>query len=608
MRFPFFGISPEHFDKGIEPACAINDAGLVVEIHKAEGLVGWLFWRLGQVHGTSLRWTAHEKKKYDDGYNPSVAVTNENVVLEVHDTGGASPNCWSRVGRVTNNKIEWRSGKKYDGGRDPTVAVNRHGVVVEVHKREIGSKLFWSVGRLEGTTLTWTGHNNKKFAEGEYPSIAINDGGYVVLVYTYDLELYCSLGRVVDRRIDWLSNEKYTKGWNASVTLTNDNYVYEVHQKDGNIYQRSGRIQGNGIVWFDMFGNGEMDCYFDDGTWPQIASNGRHAVHTHISENIWFFHGNTSLIFDRASWMEDHLNVLGSRSLSQIVIPASHDAGMYLGGFSFATLGKTQDLNVLGQLMGGVRYFDLRPQAKKNEVFVLHHGEGFFNVEGANLTDVLTQIATFMQNHRELVVLKISHYEDFSQTAFTNMCNQITTAIGTWLCPRPPAGTRLANVPINHFIGRQGAVLVVCGGSYTVPAGTEGIYVYRDWDSGSPEEGDLTVFDQYSDTTDFDTMAYSTAADKEVSGLQRGQLQKFKNFDGKCLKKPEVPCDLFLLSWTLTPTTAVWPYSRLANKALVDNLTGLGANAAGRIVNVLYVDYSEYSRAADVALERNGLI
>jgi len=45
--------------------------------------------------------------------------------------------------------------------------------------------------------------------------------------------------------------------------------------------------------------------------------------------------------------------------LKQLALPASHDSGMYLGGL--ATLGKTQDLSIYGQLADGIRYFDLRP-------------------------------------------------------------------------------------------------------------------------------------------------------------------------------------------------------------------------------------------------------
>jgi hypothetical protein len=620
MRYPFFGISPDQYDVGEQPAIAMNAAGAVVEIHKTQGPVGWLYWWVGQVDGTTLRWTGHDTNKYDEGFNPSVALTNDNVVLEVHDSGGVL-NTWYRTGKLVGNKIDWSVGehKKYDGGRDPTVAVNRNGVVVEVHNREVGSPMYWSLGSLSGTKLSWK-TQGKKYTEGYNPSVAINSSGLVVEVHDYDNKLHYWIGQVSGDKINWLGNGQYDSGVCPSVTLTDDGYVFEVHQSQGipplisgkTVWQRVGRVNGGRIDWIDIFGNGQLSNYYDDGFVPQIASNGKQAVQVHTSEVIWTMHANASLVIDRASWMQDHLNILGTKTLRDIAFPASHDAGMYLGGFDFAILGKTQDLNIYGQLADGVRYFDLRPQYKTDGTIVLHHGSGVLNVEGAKLSDVLDQIARFMNaGHRELAVLKFSHYEDFSQDAFTKMCDLITQKIGTWLYAGPPAGKRLADVPLNDYLAARGTALVVCDSNgttqYQPPAGSKGFYVYRDWYADHPEQGNLTVFDIYSNTMDFDTMAFSKDPDKEFPSVPRGQLPKFEVFNGKCQKNANVPCDLFLLSWTLTPPTAVWTVARLADKRLVDVVGPVGRNASGRVINALYLDYVEYARGTDLALVRNGL-
>lgn len=624
MRYPFFGVSPDQYDVGEQPSIAINNAGVVVEVHKTQGPVGWLYWWVGQVDGTSLRWTGHDTDKFDEGFNPSVALTNDNVVLEVHDSGGVL-NCWYSTGKVVGNKIDWKAGehKKYDGGRDPTVAVNRNGVVVEVHNREVGSPLYWSVGQLSGTKLSWK-TQGKKFSEGYHPSIAINANGLVVLTYDLDYKLHYWIGQISGGTLNKIGEGQYDSGVNPSITLTDDNYVFEVHQSEGlpplisgkTVWQRVGRVNGSRIDWIDVFGNGKQSNYYDDGQVPQIASNGKQAVQVHASEVVWTMHANASLIIDRASWMQDHLGTLGTKTLRDIAVPASHDAGMYLGGFDFAILGKTQDLNIYGQLADGVRYFDLRPQYKKDGTIVLHHGSGVFNVEGAKLTEVLDQIAKFMgEGHRELAVLKFSHYEDFSQDAFTKMCNLITQKIGTWLYAGSPAGKRLAEIPLNDYLATRGTALVVCdsaedgkGVQYQPPAGAKGFYVYRDWYAEKPGQGNLTVFDIYSDTELFDVMAYSTGPDKTHPSVPRGQLPKFDVFNGKCQNDVNVPCDLFLLSWTLTPPTAVWTLARLADKKLVDVVGPIGKNQAGRVINMMYVDYSEYARATDLAFVRNGLV
>lgn len=629
MRYPFFGISPDSYSEGKWSSVAMSGNGAVVSIHESvenkgkKVKTGWLMARVGQVEGTTLRWLSGDKK-FDDGFNPAVAVTDNGVVLEVHDSGGISPNVWYTTGRLSGNTIDWKAGehKKYDGGRDPTVAVNKSGVVVEVHSREVAGPLFWSVGKLDGTKMKWTGHDKKKFDDGYNPSIAINSSGLVVEMHDSGMgKLWYWIGQVKGDKIEWIGHEEYDSGVKPSVSLTDDGHVFEMHQAqaipplfDGTtLWQRYGKVNGKKIEWLDVFGNG-VSNYVDDGIVPAIASNGKQAVHTHSSENFPNLHADASLVIDRASWMQDHLGKLGGKTLREIAVPASHDAGMYLGGFSFSTLGKTQDLSIFGQLKDGVRYFDLRPQYKsKSGEIVLHHGSGVFNVEGAKLADVLDQIARFMkEGHRELAMFKFSHYEDFTQDGYTKMCNLITQKVGTWLYAGPPAGRRLADVPLNDYLATRGTALMLFDKDgdkqYAFPPGAKGLYVYREWSSEHAAQGDLVVFDIYSDTMDFDVMAYSTKPDKDYPMVPRGQLPKFNYYNGKCLKVPEVTCDLFLLSWTLTPPTAVWTVARLADKHLVDVVGPLGKNPAGLSMNLLYLDYVEYARATDLCLLRNGLV
>lgn len=628
MRYPFFGIAPNDYAEGKWPAIALNAGGVVVEMHdsvknkskKTED--GKLVARVGKADGTTLRWTGPEFIT-GDGFNPGVALTADNVVLQLFNTSGVDSDCWYRTGRVSGSTINWSGGehKKYDGGRDPCVAVNRSGVVVEVHSREVAGPLFWSVGQLNGTTMKWTGHDKKKFATGFNPSVAINSSGTVVEVHDTGVSLIYRVGRVNGSKIDWLGHAEYDTGVKPSVALTDDGYVFEVHQAqalpplfDGfTVWQRYGKVNGGRIDWIDVFGNG-LSNYYDAGAVPAIASNGRQAVQTHESEVAATLHANACLVIDRASWMQDHLNQLGAKTLRGVCMPASHDAGMYLGGLSFSTFGKTQDLNIYGQLAAGVRYFDLRPQYKKDGTLVLHHGEGTLNVEGAKLADVLDQIARFMrEGHRELAVLKFSHYETFTQDAFTKMCDMIQQKIGAWLYAGPPAGKRLADIPLNDYLSQRGTALVVCDHNkntqYKPPAGAKGFFVYRDWGAEKPEEGDLIVFDIYSNTIDFDTMAFSREADPDpkYKALPRGQIPKFEGYNGKCQLKPSVACDLFLLSWTLTPPTAVWTLARIADKNMVETVGPVGVNGHGKIVNLMYVDYAEYARGADLAIIRNGL-
>ena len=605
----FFGISPGPYDQGVTPSIAINRGKTVVEVHKSQGNSG-LWWRLGGVSGVSLAWRGHGTVNDDGGYNPSVALNEQGVVVEAHDSGHGT--LWYWTGQVSGNSIAWKDHGEYDDGVDPTVAVNQHGVVVEVHKSQGNSGLWWWVGQLTGTSLKWTGHASLKDDDGYNPSVAINNSGLVVEVHDSGHgTLWYWIGQVQGTTINWYGHAQYDTGSNPSVSLSDDGTVYEVHIGTNQLWQRIGRVVDNTIQWIDWLGTGAVSYYYDDGVQPQIACSGGTGVQVHSSENFTDLFANASLVFDRADWMADNLGVIGGKALRQLALPASHDSGMYLGGL--AVFGKTQDLNIYSQLAYGVRYFDLRPKYTGGE-FILYHGP----IDGPKLTDVLAQIRSFFAGgHRELAILKFSHYDGFDQSVFTTFCQLLqnkTTGIGDWLYySAPPLQPRLADRSLQTYLAARGTALVVCDGAWNFPStpSPSGLFRYRDWQANDPQNGDLTVFDIYSDTTSFETMATST--EPSDYNLPRGQLPKFlgnppsyQGFSGTCLNNAAVPCDLFLLSWTLTPPTDVWDYSRLANKELVDYLAPVGANRFGKIANLLYTDYVEYSRSVDVAVVRNG--
>jgi len=175
---------------------------------------------------------------------------------------------------------------------------------------------------------------------------------------------------------------------------------------------------------------------------------------------------------------------------------------------------------------------------------------------------------------------------------------------------------------MQDLIGNGSRVLVVCDECPPqLETGLAGIYSYRDWWSGDPQNGDLTVFDCFSDTTDLNDMMTSVAQNKkepsasQVPGLPRGQIPKFKGpgatsqydgFDGWCYNDTNVQCDLFMLSWTLTPWTGVWRVARTANAALASNMPD-SLNQYSQSINLINLDYVEYARATDIVFLANSL-
>lgn len=393
-----------------------------------------------------------------------------------------------------------------------------------------------------------------------------------------------------------------------------------------------------------------------------------------------------------ANWMRDNYDKLKDKTLKQLVLPASHDAGMYLGpttadyaavalgpagmaaycaASDCSFLGRAQDLDIYGQLSYGVRYFDLRPRYTiLTHELVIHH-----TVSGPPVSAVLADVNRFFkEGHRELVILKFSAYNRFDQDVFNQLCSLIQdrrNGLGDYLIvPQnlpggyqrcdygnclEHLGPRLADRPLSAYLGQgrdRGAILVFCDGKpekgtdgkpekgtgtdFQIPdwpgmgQGVAGIYRYRDWYALDAERGDLTVFDVYSNTEDLDEMRDGMKPDpsgltqRTGDPLPQGQLPKFDKFDGYCQNEvpvvggsARVPCDLFLLSWALTPhwttsvTTvggAVRDIARPANAALVDSLARVPLkNKYGQIINLLYTDYVADSHSMDVALLRNGL-
>ena len=301
--------------------------------------------------------------------------------------------------------------------------------------------------------------------------------------------------------------------------------------------------------------------------------------------------------------------------LKQSVVPGTHDAAMYtLAGFPRSENARTQSQSIYDQLSGGVRYFDLRPALGGNElsgnVFYLYHGL----VWGPALSDVVSDIQRFMQRQgcQEIVLLKFSHFWGFND-ANDLIYRQFLAALNPlspwYYSTSLPQGKRLSEIGLNLFVSDgHGKVLVFCDYQFqnSNNVNPAGVYVYRDGALSCPQEnrstdptqGGLVVFDCYSDTDSY-------------SQMYGDQLGKFTNYTGKCLDKSgkyaNTPCDLYLLSWTLTPplTSTPWECAIAANPNLTSAISKFGKNQYGQNVNIIFVDYYETSFVTDVCYNQN---
>ncbi len=139
-----------------------------------------------------------------------------------------------------------------------------------------------------------------------------------------------------------------------------------------------------------------------------------------------------SATFAQATWMSDNAAILGKKSLNEIALPGTHDAGTFaistksgdgsvdsspdnkklkrILSFNsiFSDWAKTQERTTAEMLNDGIRYLDIRVCVDSKGVLMTCHG-----LFGASLASILDDVKTFTDNNpREIVLLGFNHFWD----------------------------------------------------------------------------------------------------------------------------------------------------------------------------------------------------
>lgn len=576
-----FGLALD-YDSGRYCTAATNGK-IAIEVHCSQASDS-MWYQIGSIHEATVKWGESERISrngdFQNGYKPAIAMNNHGIIVEVHQTSNVvKKDVYANVGKVNGDKINWNTNKSFDRGLNPDVAINDNGIVVEIHETSniTNKQLYYNLGSVQGDHVKWE-ESHKCPVTGSTPSIALNNSGKVIAVYEENNKLFYMLGEVNSKKINWLTTATYyQRGNNPSISLTDDGRIVEVHESEGltGLWQLSGKINADNTIKWSQATN------FDTGSNPKVsvASDGNLALQVHSGSlfQLWY---STSRLMNTANFMADLLPTISALPLNKMVLPATHDAGMYTGGVS--VLAKTQDLDLYQQLSAGARYFDLRP----NSSLDIYHGP----ISGPPLQEVLKDIEKFFnEGHRELAILKFSHFKNFNNVIYQDMQKMITDHLGKWLYNKLPNGVaRLADNTLGNYLSNGGKILILVDDDWAIDCPEKGFWVYRDWSSKHPEQGDITVYDEYSDKTSYKKMSMD-------------QLDKLKKFNGKCKNNSSIPCDLFLLSWTLTPITDVWSYSKKANCQLGQVMSTQNPNRDGYFANLLYLDYFQYARPTWIA-------
>ncbi|NNK94785.1 MAG: hypothetical protein HKP41_10585 [Desulfobacterales bacterium] len=305
-----------------------------------------------------------------------------------------------------------------------------------------------------------------------------------------------------------------------------------------------------------------------------------------------------------STWITDNIDILGNKKLTEISIPGSHDAGMYEANkCSFAGVGgptacntKTQEITVGQQLYCGVRYFDLRPVYTKDKEFYTGHFTdklGNLGCLGGSLDEILDEVEGFSsKNPRELVILKFSHYYDRMNDKF-GFSEPVLTEL-----------TELVQLKLSRLVKHNSSLNLMAMSYDDILAYGRIIAVFDelqtdDWGTGIIRLDRLPVYDEYSETNDFEKM-------------KNNQFDKLKDHGGSAN-------ELFLLSWTLTQnkkqaatcnldptgeTSSIRDLAIVANKNFNSILDE--QNTINKKANIIYTDFVDGS-STWVAMQTNGI-
>ena len=299
-----------------------------------------------------------------------------------------------------------------------------------------------------------------------------------------------------------------------------------------------------------------------------------------------------------ATWMEG-LNP--KLLLNGIIMPGSHDAGMsrtdHCGAGADLNEGivQTQALDMLGQLMAGARYFDVRVDYDHGRL-VSYHRTGDAGCNGQPLVDMLEQAIAFIDAHQsETCILKFSHIRTNrnNEREIKDRIDQFLLNIQyrIYLYNNKQYDVNLAQISLEAC---RGKIILVFDYPEYISARSGRFRYYDEAKSIDPVHGEIIscdpnirVYDAYSNTVSLEKM-------------KQDQLTKLIAYGG--LNKNY----LFLLSWTLTPdsgtflTSSIKNLAKEANRVLEELSSGYFRQANIPKPNIAYIDYVNEQTASSI--------
>ncbi len=681
----------------VQPSIAISGSNVVTIYRKSLAVSSELYYRSGNIDsngvlslGIQTNVANNTSIHADHGETPSIALNNQGIVVEMHEANGHSNALWTHVGRLdTNNQqiIHWADHQdSQHEGRVPSVALayyKQNNIVVATFiSNSDSTTIYVMTGLIDLTKNQITWYNKSGTFTGGNPKVAVNNNGCIILAYEDQNGILTArsgslnnTGQGINWNGDFTTINTDSNSGSPSVGISDDNVLVAAYQGlpitdsmitdyhyDFPIKTRYGTVNQSGVVtWGDeLYGAGL-------GKKPVIATNGTVVVSVQETpDTVGITTSNDSQVLvasstlrtiftNRNAWMANYRN----RTLRQLTIPGAHDAGMSmaqkctnLADIHAVASTVTQTKNFDDMLLCGIRYFDVRPvwfqpqdvaDSIDSVPYTGHFSDqaGGVGCLGMPIADMISQVECFCNQYacEEVIILKFSHYflevekdNAINHIAVDNndadsakifdplkqkLINTLVSAFGDRLYRKPSTETRrLVDIPLNMIAQYSPKILVVFDNVHMdvlFPLNVDDsvqlshntnvracIFTYGDYyvndttPPASKNDYDLVVFDHYSNTSDPKVMTSALAP----SDLDHpGQIYQYNQ------TIYHTNSDLYLLSWTLTQqftelitgSPSIKTLAAKANACLGDYTQGIIQNnqLASYMPNIIYVDFCD---------------
>ena len=246
-----------NYDYGKEPSIALNDNNTVVEVHRSQNNNNF-YYRVGTVNPAETNIPFGPSIKYDAGVRPVIALNNLQQVVEIHKSAN-NHGLWLHTGTVDplRNTIDWGPSRSLnDSGIYPSIAVNDQGMVMEVHQSQNNDNIWYRVGKAEfdAENISWwssakclgCGSGN-----GVNPQVSLNNNNEFIIVWQLNDHIFSQTGSldINTQQVNWQNSYQAEAGYNGAFAY-DTGYRPSVGLMDNGQTIEVHQSQSNNSLWF----------------------------------------------------------------------------------------------------------------------------------------------------------------------------------------------------------------------------------------------------------------------------------------------------------------------------------------------------------------------